>query len=84
MGGAKLSENPKQINLTRAINLGNRTVWYSQYPPGMVGLGGIPLPIPFFAMNSPFTILVLPFDPEHWAGIARQYAGKYASKPETL
>ena len=27
MGGAKFSENPRYINLTRTINLGNQTVW---------------------------------------------------------
>ena len=26
MGGPKFSKNPRQINLTRAINLGNQTV----------------------------------------------------------
>ena len=34
------------------------------------------------AMFSPSTINVLPFDPRHGADQARQYAGKYASKPE--
>ena len=27
MGGGIFSKNPKLINLTRAINLGNQTVW---------------------------------------------------------
>ena len=33
-------------------------------------------------MFSPATVHVLPFDPRYGADSARQYAGKYASKPE--
>ena len=33
-------------------------------------------------MFSPSTVHVLPFDPHHGCDSARQYAGKYASKPE--
>ena len=36
----------------------------------------------YLAMFSPSTVHVLPFDPHHGADTARQYAGKYASKPE--
>ena len=36
----------------------------------------------YLAMFSPSTVHVLPFDPRHGADTARQYAGKYASKPE--
>ena len=34
------------------------------------------------AMFSPSTINILPFDPHMGADTARQYAGKYAAKPE--
>ena len=34
------------------------------------------------AMFSRSTIQIVPFDPEHGPDTARQYAGKYASKPE--
>ena len=33
-------------------------------------------------MYSPSTVHVLPFDPSYGGDTARQYAGKYASKPE--
>ena len=36
----------------------------------------------YLAMFSPSTVHVLPFDPHHGSESARQYAGKYASKPE--
>ena len=36
----------------------------------------------YLAMFSPSTIQIVPFDPEHGPDTARQYAGKYASKPE--
>ena len=36
----------------------------------------------YLTMFSPATVHVLPFDPSHGADQARQYAGKYASKPE--
>ena len=36
----------------------------------------------YLAMFSPSTVHVLPFDPRFGADSARQYAGKYASKPE--
>ena len=36
----------------------------------------------YLAMFSPSTIQIVPFDSEHGADTARQYAGKYASKPE--
>lgn len=36
----------------------------------------------YLAMFSPSTVHVLPFDPRFGADTARQYAGKYASKPE--
>ena len=36
----------------------------------------------YLAMFSPSTVNVLPFDPKHGADQARQYAAKYASKPE--
>lgn len=36
----------------------------------------------FLAMFSPASVNVLPFDPGHGADQARQYATKYASKPE--
>ena len=36
----------------------------------------------YLAMFSPSTVHVLPFDPRYDADSARQYAGKYASKPE--
>ena len=36
----------------------------------------------YVAMFSPATVNCLPFDPRHGADQARQYAGKYASKPE--
>ena len=36
----------------------------------------------YLAMFSPSTVHCLPFDPRHGADTARQYAGKYASKPE--
>ena len=36
----------------------------------------------YLAMFSPATVHVLPFDPRHGADQARQYACKYASKPE--
>ena len=36
----------------------------------------------YLAMFSPATVNVLPFDPRHGADQARQYAAKYASKPE--
>jgi hypothetical protein len=36
----------------------------------------------YLAMFSPSTTHVLPFDPHEGADTARQYAGKYASKPE--
>ena len=36
----------------------------------------------YVAMFSPSTIQIVPFDPEHGPDTARQYAGKYASKPE--
>ena len=38
----------------------------------------------YMTMFSPATVHVLPFDPTHGADQARQYAGKYASKPEKL
>ena len=31
MGGPKFCKNPKQINLTRAINLGIQTVWLRSF-----------------------------------------------------
>ena len=36
----------------------------------------------YLAMFSPATVHVLPFDPCHGADTARQYAAKYAGKPE--
>ena len=36
----------------------------------------------YLAMFSPASVNVLPFDPSHGADQARQYATKYASKPE--
>ena len=36
----------------------------------------------YLAMFSPASVNVLPFDPNHGADQARQYATKYASKPE--
>jgi hypothetical protein len=34
------------------------------------------------AVYSPSTVNVLPFDPDAGADQAKQYAGKYAAKPE--
>jgi len=37
----------------------------------------------YLAMYSPAKVHCLPFDPRYGADSARQYAGKYDSKPET-